>query len=60
MQQGRVGEPVLIRKNLENGLQNGMTGEIAAIHRDGSIKVEVQAADPNACPHDHQSASCTS
>lgn len=42
VQQGRVGEPILIRKNLQNGLQNGMTGEIAAIHRDGSIKVRVQ------------------
>lgn len=45
VQQGRVGEPVLIQKDLENGLQNGMTGEIAAIHRDGSIKVEVQGGD---------------
>lgn len=45
VQQGRVGEPILIRKNLQSGLQNGMTGEIAAIHRDGSIKVKVQDGD---------------
>lgn len=43
---GRVGEPILIRQNLNKvGLRNGMTGEITQIRRDGSIQLRVTDGD---------------
>lgn len=42
----RVGEPVLIRSNLnKKGLQNGMSGHVTALHADGSVKVRVRKGD---------------
>lgn len=42
----RVGEPVLIRSNLnKKGLQNGMSGQVTALHADGSVKVRVRKGD---------------
>lgn len=43
---GRVGEPIMIRTNLnQQGLRNGMQGEITQIRVDGSIQVRVSDGD---------------